>query len=414
MAWARKLPSGRWQACYRDSTGATRTAGTFSRKSDARDVAEEEERKLRRGEWIDPDHLRMPFREYAGRYMTVTLNQDTPTRVRDDSLLRNHLLPAFGDTGLGTIATGEVRAWIADLSGRLAPSTVALCYQLFARILRSAEEDGYILKTPCTPGVKLPRLTRSKRADRWLTIDGLEHLAGTIEPRFRATVFTMGYMGLRFGEMAGLRRDKLDLLRGTLEVAGQLREVRGRQEYVAFAKTAAGLRKLPLPASLVAELQSHLEEHTTHPEYVFAGRDGRAAQEDVGAAALHAGGCRSGPPPAHCPPPAPHLRVAAHRPRRPREGRPGMAWALVVPGDDGRLLSPVPGTPDAACGTTRRGSNRVACCKSCCTYAARRGVTEHTFARSDTRICPLTCTFVGGRYWDRTSDLFGVNEALSR
>jgi hypothetical protein len=27
---------------------------------------------------------------------------------------------------------------------------------------------------------------------------------------------------------------------------------------------------------------------------------------------------------------------------------------------------------------------------------------------------PLTCGDSGGRYWDRTSDLFGVNEALSR
>ncbi len=26
----------------------------------------------------------------------------------------------------------------------------------------------------------------------------------------------------------------------------------------------------------------------------------------------------------------------------------------------------------------------------------------------------LTCGNIGGRYWDRTSDLFGVNEALSR
>ena len=26
----------------------------------------------------------------------------------------------------------------------------------------------------------------------------------------------------------------------------------------------------------------------------------------------------------------------------------------------------------------------------------------------------LTCINAGGRYWDRTSDLFGVNEALSR
>jgi hypothetical protein len=29
-------------------------------------------------------------------------------------------------------------------------------------------------------------------------------------------------------------------------------------------------------------------------------------------------------------------------------------------------------------------------------------------------IRPLNCGDDGGRYWDRTSDLFGVNEALSR
>ncbi len=27
---------------------------------------------------------------------------------------------------------------------------------------------------------------------------------------------------------------------------------------------------------------------------------------------------------------------------------------------------------------------------------------------------PVTCAYCGGRYWDRTSDPFGVNEVLSR
>jgi integrase len=39
-------------------------------------------------------------------------------------------------------------------------------------------------------------------------------------------------------------------------------------------KTAAGLRRLPLPPTLVDELTEHLVAHTTHPEYVFSGRDG--------------------------------------------------------------------------------------------------------------------------------------------
>jgi hypothetical protein len=54
MAWTRRLPSGRYQACYRDASGSTRTAGTFRRKGDAQDTGDEEERKIRRGEWTDP------------------------------------------------------------------------------------------------------------------------------------------------------------------------------------------------------------------------------------------------------------------------------------------------------------------------------------------------------------------------
>lgn len=274
MAWARKLPSGRYQACYRDRNGKMRTAGTFLRKGDAQDVGEEEERKIRRDEWIDPTLRKTLFETYAARYMEVTLNQDRSTKLRDESLLRNHLLPAFGSEKLGAIETADVRGWVADLATKLAPATVALCYQLFGRIMRSAEEDGLIRRSPCSASIRLPRQTRSKRADRWLSVEELEYLAATIAPRYRAAILTMGYMGLRFGEMAGLRRDRLDLLRGTLEVAGQLRELRGHLEYIPLAKTAAGLRKLSLPSSLVSDLQGHLETHAGHSEYVFSGRDG--------------------------------------------------------------------------------------------------------------------------------------------
>jgi integrase len=175
---------------------------------------------------------------------------------------------------LGDIGPQHIRVLVADLATKLAPSSVALCYQLGARIFRCAEEDGLIVKSPCTANIKLPRQTRSKRAERWLTIDELEHLADCIAPRFRVAVLVMGYMGLRFGELAGLKRTRLDLLHATLEVAGQIKEVSGHQSFTALPKTASGLRKLPLPASLATEIDEHLASHSNHFEYVFSGRDG--------------------------------------------------------------------------------------------------------------------------------------------
>jgi integrase len=208
--------------------------------------------------------------------MSVTLNQDISTKTRDESLLRNHLVPTFGTIPLRSITTLSVRDWIAELSEskKLAPSTVALCYQLLGRIMRNAEEDGYVFKTPCTPNIKLPNQTHSKRADRWLTIEELERLADTIDPRFRAAILTMGYMGLRFGELAGLKRSRLDLLHGTLDISGQMKEVSGHQSFANITKTAAGLRKLPIPTSLVSELGDHLSTYSNNPEFVFSGRDG--------------------------------------------------------------------------------------------------------------------------------------------
>lgn len=46
MAWTRKLPSGRWQAQYRDASGRQQTAGSWLRKSDALDAARGEEQAV--------------------------------------------------------------------------------------------------------------------------------------------------------------------------------------------------------------------------------------------------------------------------------------------------------------------------------------------------------------------------------
>jgi integrase len=266
----------RYEVRYRNPGSREIRGKTFDTLTEAKRFQRELETAKDRGTYVNPSLGKTTFGAYADRYMNVTLNQDISTKTRDESLLRNHLVPAFGAMSLREVTTPSVRAWIADLSEtkQLAPSTVALCYQLLGRIMRNAEEDGYIFKTPCTPNIKLPNQTHSKRAERWLSIEELERLADTIDPRFRAAILTMGYMGLRFGELTGLKRSRLDLLHGTLDVSGQMKEVGGHQSFANITKTAAGLRKLPIPPSLVSELGDHLSTYSNHPEFVFSGRDG--------------------------------------------------------------------------------------------------------------------------------------------
>lgn len=174
MAWTRKLPSGRWQALYRDASGRTRTAGSFLRKGDAADAGEEQEGAIRRRTWIDPSLARVTFGEWAGHYLATTLNQRESTRVRDESYLRSLILPTFGDDALGAIEPLGVRRWVAELARRRAPATVGKAYQILARIMAAAETSGYIARTPCR-GVSLPRTPRAEM--RFLSAAQLDRLA---------------------------------------------------------------------------------------------------------------------------------------------------------------------------------------------------------------------------------------------
>ena len=67
------------------------------------------------------------------------------------------------------------------------------------------------------------------------------------------------YGGLRFGELAALRANRLDLLRGTVQVAEIVVEVSGHHMW-GPPKTRAGRRTVPLPRFVVDELAAHLAD----------------------------------------------------------------------------------------------------------------------------------------------------------
>ena len=69
-----------------------------------------------------------------------------------------------------------------------------------------------------------------------------------------------------------------------------------------------------------------------------------------------------------------------------------------------------------SCSNCRRstGSAVVMVCPSVRGERSERVARIWQLILLDHQMCALTCGNDGGRYWDRTSDLFGVNEALSR
>jgi len=100
----------------------------------------------------------------------------------------------------------------------------------------------------------------------------LNELADAMAPRFRAMVLLAGYRGLRWGEIAGLRRERVNLLRNRIEVSEILVEVAGKFSF-GPPKTAKGRRTVPLPSFLAEVLGTHLADHSTG-DFVFTGTRG--------------------------------------------------------------------------------------------------------------------------------------------
>ena len=84
-------------------------------------------------------------------------------------------------------------------------------------------------------------------------------------------------MGLRWSEIAGLKRSHLDLLRRTILIAGSLERVGNGFRYMSETKTLRSKWLLDMPAPLVKILARHLE--TAPPsEFVFSAPQGGVLQ----------------------------------------------------------------------------------------------------------------------------------------
>jgi integrase len=184
----------------------------------------------------------------------TTVDLRASTRARDASYYDNHVKPTFGNMRLGAIDHITVKEWIAELTASgLAPATVHKCHQVLAKILRAAVDAGLILSSPCDRQ-SLPRVERQEM--RFLGPQELAALAGKTDERYRSLILVGGYGGLRAGELFGLRRGRVDLLRGRIQVVETLVEVRGHHHF-GPPKTRAGHRSVPLPRFVVDVLTEH-------------------------------------------------------------------------------------------------------------------------------------------------------------
>jgi integrase len=268
----RRVRNGRvsYRVRYRDPAGRQRSR-VFVRKADAQRFLSETENAKLKGTWTDPALGRVRLGDWLEEWWATTTNLRPSTAARDADYVRLYIGPRFAGMPLAAISQRDVRAWVAHLSARgLAPATVQKAYQLLGKVMGAAVDAGMLAQSPCRR-VPLPKVEREEM--RFLTPAEIAALADAIAPRYRALVLVGAYGGLRIGELAGLRRGRVDLLRGTVEVAEVLTEVRG-ELFTGPPKTRAGRRRVGLPQGVTRELAQHLGTPGSQDDLVFTAPQG--------------------------------------------------------------------------------------------------------------------------------------------
>jgi integrase len=210
----RRLASGSFQGRFKLPTGERRSAGTYVTRKEALEAAVAATIERRRGDWQHPAHGEAPFAVFAERALeTWDPDRAVRTMVGYRSMLRNHLLPTFGDRSLNSIRAIDVDTWYARSAKRLGPVALRSSYFLLSGIMRQAVEWDVIRESPC----------RRKKAGRdasqprpVLTVTDLVKIIEAHPVGLHPLLWLTFGAHLRLGEVCALRRSDLDLSAGTL------------------------------------------------------------------------------------------------------------------------------------------------------------------------------------------------------
>lgn len=229
---------------------------TFRSKREAKDYEAAELAKRARGEWIDPRQSAIPFADVAAEWLESNPAKRESTWVRDEVTLRLHLLPHFGPVPVGRIDRSSVQRWVNQHATTHAPRTVKRDYGVLRAVMAFALDRDLIGRTPCR-GTRLPS---AEPVDGHLI--NSEELAALAEAlgSYGPMAYIGATLGLRWGEVAGLRVRRLDLLRNELTVAEQIIRGKGGVSFPGPPKSRAGRRTMTMPGWLTEILAEHLHQ----------------------------------------------------------------------------------------------------------------------------------------------------------
>jgi integrase len=247
MGTVTKRADGRWQA----AVYVTQPDGTERRKfayGKTRDAAEDARRKL-----VDKARSGIPTPTSSpklGEWLTLWLEQivkpkrKKTTYTKYEMHIRLYLLPMLGTKRLESLTVTDVRRFLGKHSAQNTPATAKESHAVLRSALSAACREELIVRNVAKL-VDPPRV-ESKQHDPW-TIEETRAFLGVVrrDPMYAAIMLAIA-LGLRRGEIVGLKWSQVDFTSGTVHLGRQLQRRNGEL----YEDTTKG-RKRPMPLPLI-------------------------------------------------------------------------------------------------------------------------------------------------------------------
>lgn len=283
MGTVTKRKDGRWQA----AVYVPQPDGTEKRKfvyGQSRDEAEDERRKL-----VDKARAGIPTPTRSPRlceWLPLWLEEIIkPTRkkttyVKYEMHCRLYLIPMLGTKRLEALSVTDVRRFLNAHAKQHTSATANESHAVLRSALSAACREELISRNVAK--IVEPVRVTSKSYEPWMIEETLIFLrAVRRDPMYAAIMLAIG-LGLRRGEIVGLKWSQVDFNSGTLHLGKQLQRRNGEL----YEDTTKGReRPMPLPVICIVALRwQHLRwlamrEKAGHVwddnDYVFVTRNGR-------------------------------------------------------------------------------------------------------------------------------------------
>jgi len=247
-----------WTAYWwtKDADGAWRqhSKGGFTRERDAQSHLNKLLPKLDEGSWR-PDSPMTVKQLLTDHYLPARRSEGlrATTLAQYRAVADHWIVPHVGAAEVRHLTPAKVQEWVAHLQssgGRggkpLGPRSVQLAVTVLKAATTWAVVNGHLNRDPLA-GFKRPRGGASLAKSAWTTEEATTFLRSVRGDRFEAAWWLLTSLGMRRGEVAGLRWSALDLGAGVLRVVETLVVVDGHAR-TSEPKTESGRRAIELPA----------------------------------------------------------------------------------------------------------------------------------------------------------------------